>query len=333
MVRFGWVFAFAVAAWIAFGLLWKDDPATDDRLSGWIAFAALFSDAFRFHLGFAVMGALALALIARGWKLSLVLVLLLVPTMGARVAMMPDRNWHTPVAGPSLTVLSANLLYGRGDDDRLIEQVLSVQPDLVFLQEYTPGEVEIAAVLRAEYPHAIELPQTDAFGMAVFSKLPFVEPPEIWQGPEGSRTPMIACVVELADERIAVWNVHTLPPTGGNTTAAQRRMVAWIGDQAAGLLDDPEGPVGLIVAGDFNATSRSNHLREIRAAGLVEVHADQGAGAGTTWPMRGIKRHFPGIRIDHVFVGGGLAPASGWVGEDFGSDHLPVFGRAVLIGN
>lgn len=331
VIRMGWVFALGVSAWIVFGLLYRDDPATSSRVSGWVAFAALFSDAFRFHLGFVVLCGLPIAALARGWKLCFVLIVLLVPTIGARLAMIPDRDWHTAVAGPTLTVFSANLLYGRGDDDRLIEQIRSVAPDMVLLQEYTPSEAGLAAALRDRYPHVVELPRTNAFGMAVFSSMPFVAEPEVWWGPEGSRTPMIACVVELDGEEIAVWNVHTLPPTGGTTTAEQRRMVAWIGDRAGSLLNDPNGPVGLIVAGDFNATSRSNHLREIRDAGLIEAHAAAGSGAGVSWPVRGWKRHFPGIRIDHVFVGGRLSPASAWVGEDFGSDHLPVIGRAVLI--
>ncbi|MEM9373280.1 MAG: endonuclease/exonuclease/phosphatase family protein, partial [Planctomycetota bacterium] len=85
------------------------------------------------------------------------------------------------------------------------------------------------------------------------------------------------------------------------------------------------------VGGDFNATSGSNHLREIREAGLAEAHASKGAGPGVTWPVRGMKRHAPGIRIDHVFVGGALQPASSRVGRGFGSDHLPVLADVVLI--
>jgi endonuclease/exonuclease/phosphatase (EEP) superfamily protein YafD len=330
VIRAGWVFVLTVSVWIAFGLLWKDNPATSDRVSGWVAFAALFSDAFRFHLGFPIGAMLLVAMAARGWKLSVALALLLIPTLGARLAMTPDRASGSEKPGQTITVFSANLLYGRGDDERLLEQIFANSPDLVLLQEYTPDEASLAAALRAEYPHSVKHPQNDAFGIALFSRLPFVEEPEVWRGPEESRKPMIACMVEVGGERIAVWNVHTLPPTGGNTTAAQRRMIGWIGEQARVVLNDPGGASGLVIAGDFNATSGSNHLREILAAGLVESHAKAGAGPGVTWPMRGLKRHFGGIRIDHIFVGGILSPASAWVGDDFGSDHLPVVARIVL---
>ncbi|MEM9374163.1 MAG: endonuclease/exonuclease/phosphatase family protein [Planctomycetota bacterium] len=184
-IRTGWAFALGISGWIAFGLLWKDDPATDSRLSGWLAFAALFSDAFRFHLGFAVFASLIAALIARGRSLAVVLAALLIPTLGARVAMLPDRDRDTPIGGPRLSVLSANLLFGRGDDELLLAQIRSADPDIVLLQEYTPGSAGLAEALAGSHPHAVELPRRGAFGMAVFSKRPFVGRPDRSQRDSG----------------------------------------------------------------------------------------------------------------------------------------------------
>lgn len=330
----GWAcgaFVLGTVGWLAFGHFWRHDPADTGRLDGWLAFAALCGQTFRFHLGFAVAAALLVALAVRARRAAVLLVLLLVPTLGARAVTYAPRpagldagGSEIAADGPGLTVFSANLLYGRGDTGALLAQIAAADPDVVLFQEYTPGSAAFEAALRATHPHAVVWPREDAFGQAVFSRLPFTSPPEIWRGPPGSVIPLIACEVAVGDARVAVWNVHTLPPVGSRNTIEQRRMVAWIAARAEGTLARADAPDGLVVAGDFNAPYRTNHLRELRAAGLAEAHAWAGRGPGSTWPRLGWKRHFPGIRLDHVLFAGGLRATRASVGADFGSDHRPV---------
>lgn len=325
-----WVFGLGCAAWLAFGWFWRHDPADRDVIDGWLAFAALFSRAFAFHLG-VVMALVALvAVLARARRPLVLLVLLLVPTLGSRAMTYAAPRQAAESDEPGITVFSANLLYGRGRVADLIAQIEREDPDVILFQEYTPESSGYEALLRARYPHHVVLPRDDAFGQAVFSRLPFADEPALWHGPEGSTIPMIACEVVVQRKRIAVWNVHTLPPVGWRGTVRQRAMVAWIGERAAELMSGPDTPHGLIVAGDFNAPYRTNHLRELRAAGLREAHEDAGVGPGATWPRLWWKRHFPGIRLDHAMYAGGLDAAGARVGEDFGSDHRPVVARFVF---
>lgn len=328
--RMCWVFGLACAAWLAFGWLWRHDPTDQSPVGGWLAFAALLGQTFAFHLGIAAAAATMAALLARARGAAILLALLLVPTLGARaLTYIPPGGSHPPGA-PGITVFSANLLYGRGRVADLVAQIERDDPDVVLLQEYTPESSVYEAMLRARYPHHVVLPREDAFGQAVFSRLPFAVEPALWHGPEGSTIPMIACEVEVEGKRIAVWNVHTLPPVGWRGTVRQRAMVAWIGEQTVGMMSGPDAPHGIIAAGDFNAPYRANHLRELRAAGLREAHEDAGVGPGSTWPRIGLKRHFPGIRLDHAMYAGGLDAAGARVGADFGSDHRPVVTRFVL---
>lgn len=333
----GWgcgLFVLGAAGWLAFGHFWRHDPADTGRIDGWLAFAALCGQTFRFHLGFAVAAALLIALAVRARRAAVLLILLLVPTLGARAVTYAPRPTAIDAGGsgiaadgPGLTVFSANLLYGRGDTGALLAQIAAADADVVLFQEYTPGSAAFEAALRATHPHAVVWPREDAFGQAVFSRLPFAAPPEIWRGPAGSVIPLIACEVAVGDARVAVWNVHTLPPVGSSNTIEQRRLVAWIAARAEETLSRADAPDGLVVAGDFNAPYRTNHLRELRAAGLNEAHASAGRGPGPTWPRLGWKRHFPGIRLDHVLFAGNLRATGAAVGSDFGSDHRPVVAR------
>lgn len=314
-----------------FGQFWRHDPADTGRLDGWLAFGALCGQAFRFHLGFVILLAVAAALLARARRAAVLLVVLLIPTLGARAVMYaPWRGGVADPDAPGITVMSANLLFGRGSVDALIDQIDATDPDVVLFQEYTPASSEYEAALRARYPHFVVWPRDDAFGQAVFSRLAFVGEPELWRGPEGSVIPMIACEVRAGGRRVAVWNVHTLPPVGSRYTIEQRRMVAWIAERAAALLGGDRPPDGLVIAGDFNAPFGTNHLRELSRAGLREAHAEVGTDAGSTWPRLWWKRYFPGIRLDQVVFGGGLRPVWSAVGTDFGSDHRPVSARLVF---
>ena len=88
----------------------------------------------------------------------------------------------------------------------------------------------------------------------------------------------------------------------------------------------PDAPAALILAGDFNAPYATNHLHELRSAGLREAHHESGVGRGASWGPRRVPLSWaPGIRLDHVmFTGDAQCTASG-VGGDIGSDHRPVW--------
>lgn len=305
-----------------------------------MAFAALCSQTFAFHLGFAMLSVLIVALLVRARHAAVLLGLLLLPTLGPRAWTFAPWRGNGRVesvqgsavdVGNGITVFSANLLYGRGRIADVQAQIERADPDVILFQEYTPESSVYEALLRERYPHHVVLPREDAFGQAVFSRLAFTHDPEVWYGPGGSTIPVIACGVMVGEKRIGVWNVHTLPPVRWRGTVLQRAMVAWIADRVSAVMEDPDAPHGLIVAGDFNAPYRTNHLRELRGAGLLEAHHEAGAGPGSTWPRLWWKRHFPGIRLDHAMYTGGLEAVRAAVGEDFGSDHRPVVARFLVF--
>src|SRR5690606_7227279 len=118
------------------------------------------------------------------------------------------------------------------------------------------------------------------------------------------------------------------PPIGYHNIVEQRRQIAWLGEDAGARL--ASGAVeGVVLAGDFNAPFHTNHMRELRAAGLREAHTEAGPGRGATWKLSGPLSLAPGIRLDHVVFGGDLRAARAQVGPEVGSDHRPVAGELV----
>ena len=98
----------------------------------------------------------------------------------------------------------------------------------------------------------------------------------------------------------------------------------------------------LLMLGDFNITRQHDLYEEIEATGLTDVFNTAGHGLGFTMPVRlqALKvisdrlasiRIIPLARIDYIWASEAWLPLESWVGDDAGSDHLPVMARLALI--
>jgi endonuclease/exonuclease/phosphatase (EEP) superfamily protein YafD len=86
-----------------------------------------------------------------------------------------------------------------------------------------------------------------------------------------------------------------------------------------------------LIAGDFNLTTADAILDPLRDAGFQEAFAEMGAGLGLSFPLYRRYRDVPlppVVRIDHVWFRG-LECADARLGDDAGSDHLPLRARFV----
>ena len=95
---------------------------------------------------------------------------------------------------------------------------------------------------------------------------------------------------------------------------AQRQSLDY--RQTLALIDSIKGP--LVLGGDFNNPPHHKHTRSLSQK-LESCFGSRGFGLGWTYP-----RKFPLVRIDHLYVGGGMRTESCFVGPAVGSDHLPL---------
>ncbi len=224
-----------------------------------------------------------------------------------------------PSGGAALTVLALNAHDGAADVE------------------------EVAALLRAERPDLVALPEA---GERFARRLaPLVEPLgyriRTATGASAADVDGVTALVApgLGDVRVEVGRATSLFPTvevtGGGLGAL--RFVAYhaaapVPDLLPGWNADLAllstwcaggGPV--VVAGDLNATLDHSPLRA-GAEGCADAAEQRGAGLVPTWGPGGRWRAV-GPQIDHVLVGGGIAAEAFAAHDVTGSDHRAVVTR------
>jgi vancomycin resistance protein VanJ len=304
---------------------------TESRPLQFVMWVAFMVRTFTFHAGLPIACVALYAAAFKLWKPLLACVPLMTITLGpAALSYLPKSP--PPIVGPALTVLSCNLLVGSGSTDAAADYIRAQSPDIIFFQEYTPAAHDVLTrAFKESHPHIVSSLRDDAFGQAIYSKLPLTEvklyPPPISSArPQHRRIgspaePQIRCIVALNGREIVLQNVHDMPPAGLSLLQEQLRYFEWLRD-FTGAERRP-----MILAGDFNSTMSSTPNRQLLRDGFQNTHALAGRGRGSTWVDVTWLRHLPGVRIDHVLISQELTCDLSEVGPSTGSDHRPIMAR------
>lgn len=308
---------------------------SSNRLFLFISYVAFMGATFDVHTGLAlVVTAIAAWQLRMRWAIACAL-LLIAFTLGPALWSLWPRTIEQAGTSPTLRVLSANLLVGHANVDRLLGVIRRENPDVILFQEYTAEKGEkLRAVLASEYPHVANAQRDDAFGQAVYSKLAFVGPSVLYPPAElgkdartggvvGLRDPQIRVAIKFAGYEVVLQDIHLVPPINIWHHHEQRQMAAWLEDWAR------SEPRPKIIAGDFNATPESTILHVLKDSGLHAAHAEAGRGRGVSWPFLGILRFAPGIRIDHILASGDLRCVRSEAAGFIDSDHEAIVAEYV----
>lgn len=239
--------------------------------------------------------------------------------------------------GTPIEVLTWNLELGSDAGRDLVDVLTDSRADIVILQELTPDHVrriERAEGLDGRFPHRLLQPSDDVLGIGLLSVFPIV-----------SSEPLLEPVGLLAELDIGgatplvVLSAHPLPPHYALWPSIVPIPIAFeprVRDESLDVLRERVDDVldadrQLILLGDFNVAPTEPAYAEL-AAGLTDVHAEVGLGPGWTWRPRQIEALPAGIlRIDHVFVGGGIRPVGSATDCSHPGDHCVLRAR-VLAG-
>ncbi|MEE8306309.1 MAG: endonuclease/exonuclease/phosphatase family protein [Gammaproteobacteria bacterium] len=208
-------------------------------------------------------------------------------------------------------LFSANLHGNNNNVAAVLDQLAAEQATVVVLQEYTFRWASDLARLRDQYPHHVEFPRDDNFGLALYSRWPLVSAEAISLG--GS-TAAIVADLESPNGPLRIITVHLRPPLSEDWAAQQTRQFDALTEFAI------QADIPLAVAGDFNATPWSpNFKRWIDTARLQ--NGIQSGGPAYTWPTG-----LPIFRIpiDACVVNNGLRVIAQRRGSPLGSDHYPL---------
>ncbi|WP_335989204.1 endonuclease/exonuclease/phosphatase family protein [Glycomyces sp. MUSA5-2] len=240
------------------------------------------------------------------------LAVVLVPRMSAD---------ELPAAGGAeFTVMSVNLYVGQTDLGKVVDLVAEHRPDLLSVQELTPGAAEGLAELGLEelLPYSILEPDELAVGTGLYAAHPLERITTV--GRDGIFY-QIGAEVDLGGEAVRFMAVHTAAP------ATPERIPLWEDDFEQ--MPRPDGGAPWVLAGDFNATLDHDNLRGLLADGYTDAADAAGEGLTPTWRpieggyLNGIVRP-PAVTLDHVLAEDGLAVLDYAVLDKDGSDHAPV---------
>ncbi|MDP0491455.1 MAG: endonuclease/exonuclease/phosphatase family protein [Verrucomicrobiota bacterium JB023] len=261
---------------------------------------------FRFQILGGLVGVSLLLLLIRRWKLLPLVLLLAVPHL---IAIAPQivPGPKVAAAGPSLRLISYNVLTSNETPQEAVNWVLEQDADLVLLLEIGFSWHGHLQPLDEHYPYKVSHPRGDNFGLAFYSKLPITE-----KTIDTKTHPFLYAKVDWQGRPLAIAGVHPIPPLG-RTNARDRDNTF---DKITRLAAVEEAP--LIVAGDFNCTPWSPAFQPM----LENLHdTSRGTGYSPTW-----RRFHPlyGIPIDHLLLSDSLVCLHREIGPRNGSDHSPI---------
>ncbi|MEV5765536.1 endonuclease/exonuclease/phosphatase family protein [Micromonospora sp. NPDC052213] len=227
-------------------------------------------------------------------------------------------------AGPTVRVLTANLLAGAADARALVDLVERHRVDVLTVQEFTPGaaaELDRLGLDRL-LPHRHLDPQPGTVGSGLYARFPVDEGGVRRNRGGWGFDQAYGTVTVPGAPPVRVESAHPAAPY------AVDQVGHWRTDLAAQPPATPDGPLR-ILAGDFNATLDHAPLRALLATGYVDAADEVGAGLTGTWgPYDGDP--IPPVTIDHVLVDRRIAVRAVAVHRVPGSDHRAVLAELRL---
>lgn len=212
-----------------------------------------------------------------------------------------------------LRLMQANVLYSNDNYQSLLVQVQREQPDLLFLQEYTPAWERNTQSLRAAYPHGIVDTRGNVGGNAALSHWPLTTTQMIDAG--NYLSPTLEVNLAVGSQTLTVLTAHPHIPSQ-EAFPYRNLQLQKMGEHFSQIT----GPKILI--GDLNTTMWSPYFHDLlQQSGLRDGRI--GFGILATWPQCGWS---PLLRIplDHCLVSPQVRVENFRQGADIGSDHLPV---------
>ena len=228
-----------------------------------------------------------------------------------------------------LRVVTYNVGNGLATPRRLVELLRKVEADLVALQELATDQAEVlAADLVDIYPQQVLFPAGFA-GKGVLSRYPLLQSEQLALYPD---RPDLRTTLDVEGQLIQVLVAHPPPP---RMSRGRLRFDAPARAQLESLATLALERPPAILLGDFNLTWRDPMYAHLQAAGLQDAFAVAGSGRGWTLPLRlghstRVKHRLqrlplrPFMRVDYIWTTPDLVATEAWLGEDAGSDHLPL---------
>lgn len=214
-----------------------------------------------------------------------------------------------------LKISSINLLSSNTNTELIEGFIQKEEPEILLLMEYTPQWAARLSPVLKKYNFSKSIPRTDNFGIALFSKIEMRCESDYYKLND---KPSLVAEISVNNNDLTIVATHPVPPVS-QATFDQRNL------QLDNILKARHNySENLIIIGDLNTSSFSNHFRKLTDGDLKDSRS--GFGILPTWPA-----DFTLLQttLDHCLVSENLQVLDRTVGKSVGSDHLPI---SVVIG-
>jgi endonuclease/exonuclease/phosphatase family metal-dependent hydrolase len=228
------------------------------------------------------------------------------------------------LSGGAFVVMTHNAGNGLAAPSRLVAALRSSGAHIIGLQELTVPQAEaIERELAELYPHraifAGGIP-----GKALLSTYPLTDVEQLHLYPD---RPDLRAAVHTTHGMLTVIVAHPPPRNYRKGFPLDRATV----EQITALIGLATGGEPSVLLGDFNATRGSATYARLAGSGLVDayrVSGRRGRQRGATLPARWARLPLPPlVRVDYIWHTPRLETLESWIGENSGSDHIPVLAR------
>ncbi|WP_094674323.1 endonuclease/exonuclease/phosphatase family protein [Hydrocoleum sp. CS-953] len=233
--------------------------------------------------------------------------------------------WYLPssqiMAGDEVNkirILQLNLFNRNKQYDRAIALVKKENPDIAIFQEVSEKWAEELKVLRQSYPYVFYNQDNRIFGKGIFgksiySKIP-LENQNIKIISKSYKRTALVTQLKVPGKAIFLIVTHLAIPITKVSFQERNQEFAVLADYVSKL----QSPV--IVVGDFNTSLWSPYYQQfVQKTGLR--NGRRGFGIQASWPTFLPLFYMP---IDHCLLSSEFQVLNSRIGENVGSDHLPI---------
>ncbi|HEY9667720.1 MAG TPA: endonuclease/exonuclease/phosphatase family protein [Coleofasciculaceae cyanobacterium] len=247
------------------------------------------------------------------------------------IAIIPWYIPQTNVGGESgkpLHVFLLNVHQRNKNYAKAISLVREENPDVAVFDEVNEGWIEQLNTLKDILPYSVEQVNPSSLGITIYSKLPLKNVAVDFFGTTDS--PTILSDLSINGSVISLIAAHPLPPFKAAFFKSRNKQLEEMGK----YVQQMKYPA--LIVGDLNITMWSPYYKKfIRQTELR--NARQGFGILPSWPANSSVSRVPGtiaplvsIPIDHYLMSPEIEVSKIRIGQNVGSDHLPVIADLVI---
>jgi endonuclease/exonuclease/phosphatase (EEP) superfamily protein YafD len=217
-----------------------------------------------------------------------------------------------PITNSKIRIILINVHTENQRYDLVEKYIRQNDPDVVVLEEVNDLWMGHLQGLQGSLAYSCAQPQSDNFGIALFSKVYLANAQMRTFG--SAEVPSVSAEIEIGGKRILLIGTHPLPPSSADTTHLRDEQLVAV----AQFVSARQMPT--IVVGDLNTTPWADSFRRfLKESKLTDsIH---GFGYQPTWPTMLPPMLIP---LDHCLVSSNLYVVERKRGPNVGSDHYPI---------